>query len=188
MKSSLILLAALWIVGCHHQASSPESHAEHVSPYVEEQGRSVKALSDERAEALLAGEGLGYARAAELNDYPGPRHVLDLADSLGLTDVQRRDVDAAFRTMQSRARAAGRALVRTEARLDSLFAAGAATAERVQALTEEAARIEGEVRYAHLAAHVRTREVLRPEQVDAYQRLRGYDRGEGHGRHGGHGG
>jgi hypothetical protein len=34
------------------------------------------------------------AKAAELNGYPGPKHVLELAQQLQLTDAQRRDVQA----------------------------------------------------------------------------------------------
>ena len=37
---------------------------------------------------FLAGAGMGYAKAAELNSYPGPMHVLELADRLGLTPDQ----------------------------------------------------------------------------------------------------
>ena len=40
----------------------------------------IKALSDHEVSALLDGHGSGFAKAAELNGYPGPTHVLDLAD------------------------------------------------------------------------------------------------------------
>ncbi len=32
---------------------------------------------------------MGLALAAELNGYPGPAHVIELADSLELTEAQR---------------------------------------------------------------------------------------------------
>src|SRR4051794_20423334 len=41
---------------------------------------SIKALSAEEVSQLERGGGLGHGRAAELNHYPGPGHVLDLAD------------------------------------------------------------------------------------------------------------
>lgn len=186
MKRTCFLLVTLLWVGCTHGEHEPGRRSMHQSPYVGEQDRAIKALSTERVQGLLAGDGLGYARAAELNGHPGPRHVLELADSLGLTDAQRRDVEAAFRAMQADAQAAGRALVRTESALDSLFASGAATDDQVQALTAEAAGIEGQVRYAHLAAHVRTRQILNPSQINTYQRLRGYGSGAEHGHHARH--
>jgi hypothetical protein len=45
--------------------------------------RSRQALSDQEVSALLDGHGAGFAKAAELNGYPGPMHVLELADRLG---------------------------------------------------------------------------------------------------------
>jgi hypothetical protein len=52
-------------------------------------GRRIKALSAEDVDGLLTGRGLALARAAELNGYPGPMHVLEHADALGLTGEQR---------------------------------------------------------------------------------------------------
>ena len=52
------------------------------SPYAGQQGRSIKALSDEDIAALRKGEGRGMAKAAELNGYPGPAHVLMLVKQL----------------------------------------------------------------------------------------------------------
>jgi hypothetical protein len=36
--------------------------------------------------SLLKGDGMGFAKAAELNGYPGPAHVLSVAKELNLTD------------------------------------------------------------------------------------------------------
>ena len=52
-------------------------------PYAGQQVRTIKALSDDDIAALRKGEGMGMARAAELNGYPGPKHVLDSPGSLG---------------------------------------------------------------------------------------------------------
>ena len=41
-------------------------------PYAGQQTRAIKALSDDDIAALRAGEGMGMAKAAELNGYPGP--------------------------------------------------------------------------------------------------------------------
>ena len=45
-------------------------------PYAGQQARTIKALSDDDLAALRKGEGMGMAKAAELNGYPGPAHVL----------------------------------------------------------------------------------------------------------------
>ena len=55
------------------------------SGYSGQQGREIKALSAEETADLLAGRGMGAARAAELNHFPGPAHVLELQAQLGLS-------------------------------------------------------------------------------------------------------
>ena len=71
-----LVIATLLLSLTHVSATLAE---EKPSPYAGQQARQVKALSKAEIEGLLAGRGLGYAKAAELNHYPGPRHVLDLA-------------------------------------------------------------------------------------------------------------
>jgi hypothetical protein len=66
------------------------------TPYAGQQTRTIKALSDDDIATLRKGEGMGMAKAAELNGYPGPKHVLDLAQQLRLTDAQRDNVQAIF--------------------------------------------------------------------------------------------
>ena len=146
------------------------------SPYATETGRRIKALSDTEISQYLAGRGMGLARAAELNRYPGPRHVLDLRAELALTDDQAARLEQLFRTMDAAAKAAGADLVARESELDQLFAGRQATAERVTALTEEIGRLQGLVRAAHLNAHVATAAVLTPEQIARYGELRGYEK------------
>jgi hypothetical protein len=59
-------------------------------PYAGQHQREIKALSADEIKQYLAGAGMGYAKSAELNHYPGPGHALELADKLGLSDGQRR--------------------------------------------------------------------------------------------------
>src|SRR5712691_2371518 len=62
-------------------------HAQ-TSPYAGEQQRSIKALSERDIAELQSGHGMGLAKSAELNGYPGPAHVLELAAPLELTAEQ----------------------------------------------------------------------------------------------------
>lgn len=55
------------------------------TPYAGMQSRPIKALSDQQLSDLRAGRGMGLALAAELNGYPRPSHVLELANQLGLS-------------------------------------------------------------------------------------------------------
>ena len=72
------------------------AQAQQVQPYAGLQTREIKALSHEQMEDLAAGRGMGLALAAELNGYPGPRHVLELATQLSLTDEQRNSIQRLF--------------------------------------------------------------------------------------------
>jgi len=144
------------------------------TPYAGHETREIKALSQEEVDGLLAGEGLGYALAAELNRYPGPRHTLALADSLELTPEQRAGVEAIELVMRERAVALGRQIVEAERDLDRLFASGSADAASVEEGTLKIARLEAGLRAAHLIAHLETRDVLTEGQVATYVRLRGY--------------
>lgn len=144
------------------------------SPYVGEEGRAIKALSQKEATDLLAGAGMGYAKAAELNGYPGPMHVLDLAPGLGLSAAQRAGVEAILAEHKSEARRLGAEVVRLEAQLDALFAGGSASAETIEAAVGRVASAAGLLRSSHLRAHVTTTRLLTHEQVTRYVALRGY--------------
>lgn len=158
------------------------------SPYVGLEGREIKALSPEQIEQYRAGEGMGFGLAAELNDYPGPKHVLELASELELSPEQVAGAQAAYDAMHAEAVRLGDSIVERERRLDALFAGGAVTPEALRANLEEIGRLQAELRFVHLAAHLEMRRILTPAQVERYGHLRGYA-GGGHDahRHHGHG-
>lgn len=70
-------------------AFSGAMHAQH-QPYAGQHERELKALSVEEVNQYTAGAGMGYAKSAELNHFPGPMHVLELAEPLKLTAAQYR--------------------------------------------------------------------------------------------------
>jgi Spy/CpxP family protein refolding chaperone len=144
------------------------------SPYTGLQARPVKALSAERRAGLLTGAGLGYAMAAELNGHPGPKHVLELASVLELTPEQAAEVTAGFERMRAEAVRLGAAIVAAEEQLDRRFAHRHLDAAALAELTAEIARLEGELRFVHLRAHLETDAVLTAEQRARYAELRGY--------------
>jgi Spy/CpxP family protein refolding chaperone len=154
-----------------HPHTAP--HGEHV-PYAGMQARDIKALSEKQLADLRAGRGMSLALPAELNGYPGPAHVLELADELGLSPEQRERTRALFERMQGEAIAHGEALIVAERELDSLFREGRATAESVAAATSKAALAQGRLRESHLRYHLAMMEFLTPGQVGLYNRLRGY--------------
>src|SRR5579872_6516636 len=91
------VLAAIVLAAAGGQALAQMAPAQ---PYAGLQSREIKALSREEIAELRAGQGMGLALAAELNGYPGPRHVLDFANQLGLTDEQRMRILELFDAMK----------------------------------------------------------------------------------------
>lgn len=157
---------------------------EGLSPYADETDREIKALAPEEVSGLLDGTGLGFGRAAELNGVPGPRHVLEFASDLALSDEQRSLVQAAYDRMHAKAVELGARVVELERQLDRAFANSGLTAEEVERLTLEIGDATGRLRATHLTAHLETANVLTPEQIARYGHLRGYaehaDHGSGH--------
>jgi len=160
--------------------------AAEISTYVGQETREIKALSKEEVEGYLAGNGLGFAKAAELNHYPGPLHVLDAADKLQLSETQRRKTQEIFAEMKSKAVSLGKQLVEKERLLDSRFAEGTISPAELDELLTEISLINGRIRAVHLQAHLVQRTVLTVEQIRHYDTLRGYQRPSAHGQHGGH--
>lgn len=155
-----------------------------LSPYAGgHEDREIKALSPEETEELLSGHGMGLALPAELNGYPGPKHVIELADELELSEEQRDAVSQVFDGMLRKAIDLGFEVVAAERRLDALFAQAEATPEALRAALEELEALRAELRYTHLAAHLETKALLTEDQVHRYIELRGYG-AEGH--HAGH--
>lgn len=164
--------------------------ASDVSPYAGEAGNRIKALDPARVAGLEAGAGLGYAKAAELNGYPGPAHLLELADRIPLSPDQVEAIGAIRDAMRADAIALGRELIEAEARLDAAFRerrldqAGEGR-KRLDMLTSAAGGAEARLRARHLAAHLEAARLLSPEQIAAYAALRGYaPAGETRGGHG----
>jgi uncharacterized protein (DUF305 family) len=144
------------------------------SPYLDQLNSSVRGLSQEEIDGLLAGEGMGYARSAELNGYPGPRHVLDMADELQLTAQQRQDITAIFDDMKEQAVALGQDIVDAESLLSQSFADKTITEESLQEQLAELTNLYSQLRQVHLQAHLAVTPLLSAEQLEQYQTLRGY--------------
>jgi hypothetical protein len=155
------------------------------SPYAGMQQRPVKALSDQQVSDLRAGRGMGLALAAELNGYPGPLHVLELADALGLSLEQRQRVQALRDAMTAEAMPLGERLIAEEAALEREFASRSVTPASLEAATAAIGRTQAALRAAHLRAHLTTTDVLTPEQSRRYAELRGYAGSTGRHQHGG---
>ena len=160
----------------HGHGSGHGLHAAHGQhrPYSGMQNRDIKALSEQQIEGFRAGKGMATAMPAELNGYPGPLHVLELASKLGLTSEQEAETKKLYTEMLEAAKAQGEKVIQAERELNALFAQKRATPESVSSAVNAAASAQGKLRETHLRYHLAMMNVLTPEQVTAYNKLRGY--------------
>ena len=168
---AMSLMVCLAIVGPTPVLAQEHEH----SPYAGHETSEIPSLSPKELADLRGGAGMGLARAAELNHYPGPKHVLELADSLGLSSEQREQVSRIREDMLGLAVELGVRIIEAERALGLRFRHGHIDSVAVREATADIGLLHGELRYRHLAAHLATREVLTPGQIEAYDRLRGYD-------------
>jgi len=153
------------------------------SPYAGQELRGLKALSQEDIEGLLAGAGTpfgGMAKPAELNGYPGPRHVLDAVEAgeFELTSEQQEQIEALYEEMRSEAVELGKRIIDIEKEIDDAFLNGTITEESLQEKILESARLYGQLRIVHLKYHLFMVDTLTPQQVAQYNELRGYTSGD----------
>ncbi len=156
---------------------------EQISPYVDETDRDIKALSSEQVAGLLEGAGLGFAKAAELNGVPGPRHVLELGADLDLDEQQLKEIKAVYDRMHGEAVELGAVVVELEQRLDRAFRDELPDAAQVEGLSIEIGDARGRLRATHLVAHLDTAKLLTLAQISRYGHLRGYSEHPGHDEH-----
>ena len=164
----------LYIYPCLMALMVNVAWADSTSPYAGQETRDIKALAPEDVDAFLSGKGMGLAKAAELNGYPGPAHVLAMATELDLSPDQKRRTEALFTSMEAKATDLGHALVEQERELDQQFASKAATQESVAVILQRIGELQAKVRGAHLQAHLSQLQILTPAQIAKYQELRGY--------------
>jgi hypothetical protein len=160
-------------------AAATSAAAQHHGYHGQEQ-RDLKALSAEEVKQYLSGAGMGYAKAAELNHFPGPMHVLELADRLQLSAEQRSATKRLMDEHKAQARAIGAKLVDSERELEALFRAARLDEAALARAVRTTAALQGEYRLSHLETHRRMRALLSDEQVKRYDELRGYSGTKGH--------
>ncbi len=158
-----------------HGASATTAAAPAPSPYAGQQTRAIKALSATQEQDLLQGKGMELAKAAELNGYPGPAHVLELAAALQLDGAQQQATETLMTRHKDKARALGAQIVEAERALDAAFASKAVDAARITQLTQAIGTLQAALRAEHLQTHLEQTALLNPQQIASYQKLRGYD-------------
>ena len=144
------------------------------SKYAGEEKREIRSLSKSDIEELRNGKGWGLAKAAELNGVPGPAHLLEMKDEIGLSVKQVLAIEVLYKKMKQEAIPLGLELIELERELNNHFANRTITYESLDILLERIAQVQKKLRYVHLSTHLKTRIILTPEQIVLYNKLRGY--------------
>ena len=178
MKTIFLLVSALFFsTGVFATASTHSVSKNAESPYKGQQLRNIKALSQKDIDGYLSGKGMGFAKAAELNHYPGPRHVLDISEKLKLSDKQLKQTQSLFNKMQANAITLGKQLIEHEQKLDQLFAQGSVDKNLLEVTLQDIGSIQAKLRNVHLRTHLEQKELLTKHQIMMYDRIRGYGAG-----------
>lgn len=144
------------------------------SKYQGEELRKIKTLSKDDISELQKGGGWGLAKAAELNGYPGPLHILQMESEISLTPTQKSKVQTLYRDMNAQAVVLGQELIDLEGNLNTAFAEQNIDSESLEKHVTAIEAIRSSLRTLHLSAHLETPNILTEEQITLYNRLRGY--------------
>ena len=155
-------------------SSLPASEKKHKSQYIGQEKREIKSLSESDIDELKNGRGWGLAKAAELNGMPGPIHLLEMKEEIKLSPEQIRKIKDIYQRMKGQAIPLGLKLIKLERMLNNHFAKGTITEKILDELLGKIAHVYKQLRYTHLAAHLETPDVVTPQQIALYNRLRGY--------------
>ena len=156
------------------QLTAADHASPFLGPYSGQERRAIKTLSDRDIEDLMQGRGWGLAKAAELNGLPGPKHLLEMKTEIALSPEQVGTIEKVYAKMRDLAIPLGRRLVALESALNQAFARRDLDETRLKTRLDEIGQVRADLRYVHLAAHLRTPQVLSSDQMAAYNRLRGY--------------
>jgi hypothetical protein len=99
---------------------------------------------------------------------------LEMKDEIHLSTEQVRVIEDLYKKMKQAAIPLGLELIELERELNDHFANRTITDELLDGLLERIAQVRKKLRYVHLSTHLKTPDILTPEQIALYNQLRGY--------------
>lgn len=160
-----------------HRHGEQKNEKKGQSPYAGQQNRGLKAFPPKVVQMLKNGSGMpfyGMAKPAELNSYPGPKHILDGGEKLELTEDQEAQIQEIYDEMHEQAIMLGDSLLAIEKHIDNAFANQSINRDQLQKWVEQSGEIYGKLRFIHLQAHLKGQKVLTSKQIENYDKWRGY--------------
>lgn len=114
---------------------------------------------------------------AEINGYPGPKHALEMKDELGLTKEQIKKTESLINDINVSATVKGQDVIEAEEDLNRSFATEKITERTLRTKLEKIGKLRAELKFMHLQAHLKMKQILSPNQIARYKELRAH---EGH--------
>lgn len=149
----LILISTATVFSQHHHDAS---------------SGDIKSLSAEEISGFSEGLGMGQAKAAELNGFPGPKHLLERTAELKLSGPQVASLEKLRTEMTAEARKYGAEVIESERVLNRLFVEDSANEESLSSAVQRAEEAKAKVRLAHLRTHLAAKKVLTDDQLKLY--------------------
>lgn len=171
MTIRLLLMAAIFsapVIALAQPASpinpggSPEAASLHAADTSIPRGLCVAEV-----EALRSGYDMGGARTADGVGLPSPARAIELADELTLNLGQIEAINAVHNVVLVEGQRLGRAILEQESKLDSVFT-GDPRDWTVRPIVLEIGRLQTELRYVHLRARMRMKDILSLTQQARY--------------------
>jgi len=171
--ANLVTTAALSLT-LFGQTAVADTSGDHQSKYAGQERRTIKSLSPDDITELQNGAGWGLAKAAELNGVPGPAHLLELKQEIGLTSSQIEKIQLIHKQMKTDAIELGKRLIAQELELEKRFQTDIPSAEELKSMLNALGVTRAQLRFVHLVTHLKTPDILSDEQIKTYNQLRGY--------------
>lgn len=184
--SLVVALVGLVGISLNNLALAQDQPTPTPSGYADLLDTEIRGLSPEQIETYRTGAGGGLALPAELNGYPGPRHVLDLTDELELTEDQRAQIQDLYDDMLPQAINLGEQILQAEAELELTFRENRIDEGVLETQLLAIGNLQAQLRFVHLRTHLATIDILTPHQVVLYNTLRGYEIDNAHQDHSSH--
>ncbi|MDB5013658.1 MAG: hypothetical protein JWQ25_1860 [Daejeonella sp.] len=148
------------------------------SKTTEKSKKTIELPSDKKqAEAIVDSSKIAKAvemvKVAEVNNYPDPCRVIEISNHLKLTPAQLSKLTTIKSSLEFKAKEMDGFINQQEKKLNDLFASGKAEEGSIIYYTNKLGLYEGELRNAYLQAHLKTRYVLTPAQLNKYNQLEG---------------
>ncbi len=170
-----LITAAGLALAMSSQIAVAQTSGDHTSKYAGQEKRMIKSLSADDIAELQKGAGWGLAKAAELNGVPGPAHLLELKHEINLTPEQIEKIQVIHDQMKTDAIVLGNRLIAQELELEKRFQSDIPSAKELKSMLSALGATRSQLRFVHLATHLKTPDILSDEQVASYNQLRGYN-------------